>query len=355
MAQDDLTKALFQHMNIKPAFKAESCLEIVCHVVGIQLLDKLKFNLVTGYPVQTSTDGLDTDTYLYGGSFDIGTLWDHWNFNTYIINQVTEGIVDRQAVGGEVRYFHPKGSFFNLIDYDISYDEVNTYLAVANIILPTESTLNLSMDYRKSPSLRTRNAIIGQPNTSFESLLDSLGEDAVRDLARDRTAISRLATLNLTHPINPRLQVALDFSWSNLGGTKTSGGVEGIEGTGDDYFYSVQLIGNSLIKDGDLAIVGVRYGDTSLYDLYSVTMNSHYPITKDWRLNPKLVVDYRNYNSADRKETSIKPSLRTEYKWNKNFHFDLEGGMEWISRDSSATVQEDSRGFFLIVGVRYRF
>lgn len=323
-------------------------------LLGVQLIDNLKLNLVAGYPVQLSTDGFETDKYLYGASFDIGTLWDHWNFNGYFITQKTEGIIDRQAVGGEVRYYHPKGSFFNLIDYDISYNKVNTYLAVANLTLPTETTLNLSFDYRNSPALTTSNALIGQTD-SIQQLINNLGESSVRALAEDRTAISRLVTLGLTHPLNPKLQIALDFSWSNLGGTKSSGGVDAIEGTGDDYFYSVQLIGNSLIKAGDLAIVGVKYGDTSLYDIYTMTLNTRYPITKDWRLNPKLIVDYRDFKNVNEKETRFKPSVRTEYVWNKKLHFDLEGGMEWINNDSDAIVEDDSRGFFLIIGMRYRF
>ena len=153
--------------------------------VGIQLFDKLGLNLVGGYPVQSSTDGFESDKHFYGLSFDLGTFADHWNFNTYFITQETEGIVDRRAVGGEVRFFHPIGNFFTLADYDISYDELNMLIASGTLTLPSGTIINVFGDYRQNPLLMTSNAVIGQIGASLEDLLDSLGEDAVRDLARE--------------------------------------------------------------------------------------------------------------------------------------------------------------------------
>ena len=324
-------------------------------LLGFQLMDKVRMNLVGGFPVQSSTRGLETDKRFYGVSFDLGTLADHWDFNTFIINQETEGITDRRAVGGEVRYFHPRGTFFSLVDYDISYRELNTFLAVGSMTLPTETMLNFSVDYRQSPSLTTSNALIGQLDASLDQLLDDLGEDAVRDLARDRTALSRSVTLGITQPINQKLQVAADVSWSNLEGTKASGGVEEIQGSGDEYYYSLQLIGNSLIREGDLAIFGLRYGDTATSDIYSVNLNTRYPLTRDWRINPRLVVDFRKNRETDTDQLKFRPSLRTDYRWNKNLNFELEGGMEWTSNSEPDQEDDDTRGFFVIAGLRFHF
>lgn len=324
-------------------------------LLGARLIDKLKLNLVGGYPVQTSSDNLQTDRYFYGVNLDVGTISKYWNYNLFYINQETEGISDREAVGGEVRFSHPMGSFFNLVDYDISYDKLNVFLFVANKTLPSGTTFNLTADYRLSPYLSTTNALIGQTTDSLESLLDSLGEDAVRNLAADRTAVSKLGTFSVTQPINEKLQVAADITWSRLDGTPESGGVQEIPGSGDEYYTSLQLIGNNLITVGDLAIVGLRYGDTSSYDLYAINLSSRYPLTREWRINPRIVVEYRDYRATGAEQVNIIPSLRTDYRWNKSLLFELESGYELEENRSSRLNDRDSRGFYLICGLRYRF
>lgn len=53
-----------------------------------------------------------------------------------------------------------------------------------------------------------------------------------------------------------------------------SGGVEAIDGTGNEYIYSVQLIGSSLLKEGDVSILGVRYYDAKDSRTSSLIVNT---------------------------------------------------------------------------------
>ena len=65
-----------------------------------------KYNLVAGYPVELSSTSTinETDRYFVGMSVDMGTFADVWDLSAFGISQQINGITDRQAVGGEVRY-----------------------------------------------------------------------------------------------------------------------------------------------------------------------------------------------------------------------------------------------------------
>lgn len=317
--------------------------------------DSTAVNLVAGFPVASSTDtDLDTDRPLYGISLDLGTYAQSWDFNAFFISQNVEGITDRQAIGGEVRYFHRSLSFFSLIDYDISYNDLNTVLLTANYTLPSKTSLSMSFDYRNSPILTTSNALQGQSATSIDGLLNTFSEDEIRQLARDRTATSRSYTLGITHPFNQHFQISSDLTISDYSSTPASGGVEAQPGTGNEYFYSMQFVGSSLIREGDIAILGFRYADTNQSYTYSASINSRYPLTRELRINPRAVIDYRTNKDDDGKQWKVRPLLRLEYIWKKRFHLEFEGGGEWSSKQL-AGQDDDTKGYFFTVGYRIDF
>lgn len=320
-----------------------------------QAFEKIGINLVGGYPVSSSSDTeIDNARPLYGISFDLGTYADHWDFNTFYISQDVDGIVDREAIGGEVRFFHPNFSFFSLVDYDISYDQMNTFLFNGNWSMTKKTTINFSTDIRQSPILTTSNALQSQTAATIDELLQSFTETEIRQLALDRTASSRSYTLGITHSFNTKLQVSADATMAKISGTPSSGGVTGYDGTGYDYFYSLQFIGNSLIKEGDIAIIGLRYSDTSTSRTYSANINTRYPITRNLRINPRFLIDYRTTKENDNEQLKLRPLVRLEYRWKRYYNFEIEGGLEF-SNDKTSTTTDDRRGYFLTVGYRIDF
>jgi tetratricopeptide (TPR) repeat protein len=323
-------------------------------LLSYEVVPRLTVNTVFGYPVDTSSSGIDTDRYFYGVSADLGTFADHWDFNTFIINQVAESFTDRRAVGGEVRYFDMNTTAFSLIDYDIYYNMLNLFIFTGNHVFPNRATVNISYDYRKSPLMTTTNAIQGQGVFSLQDLLGIFTEEEIENLARDRTATYRSLILGMTQPINEKLQVSGDVTIAKLSDTPASGGVEAMPETGYEYYYSLQLIGSSLVKEGDLAVLGLRYSDTTRYNSYSFSLNTRYPFSRELRVNPKLVIDYRDNNNDSGEQYSIKPSLRLDYIFRKRFRLELEGGGEW-STDKLSDQTDRSHAYYVIVGYRWDF
>ncbi len=324
-------------------------------VLSYQLLPQLNVNGLAGLPVYSKKlEDFDTDKYFYALSFDLGTFAKHWDFNIYAIEQKVKEVTDRQAVGGEVRYFDRNRSFFSYVDYDIYYSELNILMFVGNWIFPDKTKINTVVNYRTSPILTTSNAIMGQSVDSVLDLLKTLTEDEVRDLALDRTATSRSFTLGLTRPLNQKYQVSGDFTVSELIGTDASGGVEAVPGTGYEYFYSAQLIGSSLITTGDIGILGFRYYDTSTSDTISMDINTRYPMNREWRVNPRIRVDYRMIDQDDVVQLKIRPSLRTDYFWSRRVRLEFDGGVDWYP-DWVSSQTSPAYDYFLTVGYRVYF
>lgn len=319
------------------------------------LTDKVRLNLVAGFPVSRSSDGLETDKYFYGINFDLGRFADHWDFNVYFINQIADDIDDRRAIGGEVRYVGSHGSIFSLLDYDILYNKLNIALLSGNWLMPNNSTmLNFSADFRNSPVLTTSNALIGQTSPTLDALEDSVGESTLHQLAEDRTLSSSFVTLGISQPVTDKLQVAGDISWSKLDGGQASGGVDVIEPSGNSFYYSVQMIGSNLIKEGDISTIGLRYADTKWRDTYSLTLNTTFPVNDSWRINPKMQVDYRVNKELPGDQWRFTPSLRVEYRIRDRWRFEVEGGFSYANRELEG-IAEDPREYFISMGIRFDF
>ncbi len=323
-------------------------------VLGYSLNRYIKANLVSGIPVNTSDlDDYKDNKYFYGLNFDIGTFADSWDFNLFVINQLADGISDRQAAGAEVRYFDSKRSFFGYIDYDLSYNDLNILMLTGNSRLPTGTNINFSLDYRKSPSLSTSNAIIGQGVESLSELLKKMDEDEIRKLAQDRTSTSAYALFGVSHPVTNWLQIATDITVSKIGATKTSGGVEGMPDTGYEYLYNLQFTTSNIIKEGDVTTLVLRYSDANTYKTSSVIAKTRYPVSHKFRINPGIRVDLRESKTRDEDRLKIKPTLRMDYKINKILWLELDSGMEWDKNQSEPNDKTTS--YFVSIGYRVNF
>ncbi|MFQ5478082.1 MAG: SPOR domain-containing protein [Candidatus Binatia bacterium] len=322
--------------------------------LGYRFTDWGNANLLLGYPVVTSTsDSVDPDRYFYGLSLDLGTFLKRWDFNVFAIQQRVDGIDDRQAVGGEFRYFTAERSFFGILDYDLLYEDLNTALLLGNWVLHDGSAINFTFDHRNSPILTTSNALQGQSVGSISDLLSTSSESEVRQLARDRTATSRAFTLGGSHPLGNKLQVSGDFTISSISSTPASGGVDATPSTGNEFFYSTQLIGSDILTPGTIGILGLRYSDTASSDILTLSMDSRFRLSRVWRINPKLQFAFRK-NTLGGDQTTIKPSVRLDYLWNGRHRLEIEAGGQTSSGPLSDQTS-DSRSYFLNMGYRSDF
>jgi tetratricopeptide (TPR) repeat protein len=330
--------------------------------LGYALGKQVEASVVAGYPVDSSRDSLNTDRSFTGVALDLGPFADSLEFSLYGLEQEVDSLVDRRAVGGELRYFRPELSLFGLVDYDLFFEELNIGMLLANWTLANELTLNATYDVRKAPTLTTSNALIGQttgpvtapvPVEDMETLRTLYSDDMIYQLARDRTAEIRTLTLGASRPVSERLRLSGDISVMNTSATVESGGVLAQPASGDDYFLNLQAIGTGVLNGDDISSLGLLLSDTTTAQSIGLYASSRLPVGRRWRYYPRLRVDHRTWKESNETQWSVAPLMRIEYEWGKAI---LEGelGGEWVTRE---LPDDDERtlGAYGSIGYRYEF
>jgi len=321
--------------------------------LGYQLLPQLRLNAHAGYPVDTTTESPSTDWSFYALSADFGPYANAWDGSLYVTSQSYYGLTNREAVGGEIRYFQPGRTFVALVDYDLHFKDLNDALLIGTIELPSRWTLALNLDHRKSPTLGVRNAMIGQPVQGFDELFGLYSNAELDQLAVDRTADTSTYTLSVSRPIGERWQWSLDLSSLSFGSTPASGGVEATPDPGTDVVVATQALGYGLFGHGDVESLGLRYQTGDTFDSMSLGLGSQFPIGNAWRLSPRVRVDRRTFNTDNSTETVVAPGLRAELRWG-HFMFELEGGAE-LGRRALDSGNQDTNRYYVSLGYRYDF
>lgn len=319
--------------------------------MGYGFLPKWRVNLVAGEPVEYNP--INSNKQFWGTSLDVGTFAEHWNGSLYYINQTVDQIVDRQAVGTELRYFDPRRSLLSLIDYDVSYGALNIALLQGTQQIGTGTSLNLLIDHRKAPVLQTSNAVIGEIDTSISSQLLTLTEDQLRAQAEARTPTADLIMIGATHNFSPTWQLGGDIKRYNISGTPASGALPASPGTGNVYVYTVQGIGTGLLTKRDVSVLSLSYLTGQTYDGESIAINNRTLIQDKWTFDLSLRY-YQQKDNLGTDLTRLTPIVRVGYRWRDKVTFEFEAGKE-KGRTTSSTQTEDTTRDFYSLGYRWDF
>ena len=326
-------------------------------ILGFNISPKIKFTGAGGYFLD-SEDLLDfnRDKKFISTNLDIATASDDWDFNIYAIQQWNQSLLDRQSLGSEIRYFDSSFSMFTLLDYDISFSELNIFLLNTNWLYANHSTLFVNADIRRTPSLSTSNALMGQTVQSLDDLNSTYSKTELRQLALDRTATSRTLTVGGSLPLESTRDYLFssDVTVANTSGMPASGGVQEIPGTGNEYYVGMQLIGNNMLIKGDSNILAFRFGFTQNSDTRSISINSRLPNGKKWRINPRARFSQRQNKSNSDSQDSLRYSLRLDYRFKRELNFEAEIGQEHTTDNLTGGSQETEVTFFNI-GYRWDF
>lgn len=323
--------------------------------LGYKLNERVLFNTVIGKPAYSSSDGIDSSRSFYGASVNYGPILDNLDIGLFYIAQDVAGIQDRQAVGGEFRYFGSNQSFWGMVDYDLAYGELASAFLQGSWRFDSRLSIHGLVDRRGSPFLSASNALIGQPVATFEELAIIYSEEELRQLGRDRTALSTTYTVGLSYPVSTKLQLNVDASQSTMDATPASGGVFASDGSTYRY-YSGSVVASSILKEGDVTIMSARMSDSGTARVVSLTFDSRYPINRTWRLNPRLRVDRRQRVADPNDEWLYTPGIRIQYRRSQKFRIEFEAGKQFVQRESGIPdLNLDRESYFINIGYQSFF
>lgn len=321
---------------------------------GYQFNPDMRLNILGGFPVDIDNKtSINRHKTFYGLTFETGTFLDHWDMNLFYFDQEIDDLTDRNSIGTEVRYRDKSTSVFSMIDYDKFYKQVNILQLNANILFDNKRTAYMNAFMRKAPILATSNALIGRAESTIKELQTVLNIEQIYQLARDRTANSETVTVGGSLPVNKSFQFTADATLSRVGDTVASGGIPATPGTGTDYFLSTQLVGNSLLIKRDTSVIGLRYYDTEPSSTISLILNSRLPITRNWRINPRLQYDIRKLKDG-RSQKKLRAIFKTDYRYENNVRFDFEVGYDDTSEENNGNTLGNNN-LFLTLGYRWDF
>ena len=304
---------------------------------GWRVRPGLKIGIAAGAPLETYDARFNHQREFGNVSAELIGVLPGLDVGTFLFQQNASGVLDSRQVGLEARYYQNGHSLVGQVDYDISYRVLNAATLVASWALPGRWVLTAIGDHRKNPFVATYDALIGQPTTSLNQLIQTLGIDEVHALARDRSATSDSATVGLQRPIGDRLQWGNDISFSRVGPTPASGGVAATPASGTAISFSTQLLGGGWIVDGDLNAVGLSYATRAGTKGASIFGSARYPIGSAVRFGPRLQLSHTSGEdpaTGTSSGWSASPSLLADWRFKRGL-VQFESGYERANFNAS--------------------
>jgi len=320
---------------------------------GYQATERTLLSAVAGKPVNSASDGTDGSRSFYGISANFGPVAENLDIGGFYIRQSAEGFSDREAVGAELRYFDSNRSLWGLLDYDTSYKELGSAFLQGAWRFESQFAINALIDRRRSPFLSTSNALIGQPFDDLETLASAFGEEQLRQLSLDRSAITTTYTLGASHPLGPKFQLNGNVTQSSVSATPESGGVAATPETVYQYF-STTLVASSLLREGDVTIFGLRYSRSDSTNVTSLHLDARFPLSRSFYLNPRLRVDYKEILADSSTEWILSPGLRLQYRLGRTARIQFDAGKQFAARDTVG-INVDRESYFVNLGYQVFF
>ena len=346
-----------------------------------------RVNVVAG---QLSDYQVGSKPRFSGASLDFGT---HAQIGgtVYYIKQTVDGLIDRKAVGGNLRYFDPHRTAIATVDYDTQIRSLNMF-TLQGTWIGDSTDYNFLLDRRKSPSLSLRNSVNGafgvtiltdangnlildannnpiQVNfvPTVSSLLQAgFTEADLARLADQRTVVSNVAQVGMTNHIDEKWQAGTDIAVSNTSGLAASGtlnpdGTTGLEGfvqaipaTGNTWTLTERLIGNEVITRHDITIFSLSYTTSPFIKGTTLFGNNHAPLSDRWTVDTTLRFYWQTDNTGGR-ESIISPVLKLGYQVKDNLVVETEGGIEQTRATPSTLQSSTTRRNYISLGFRWDF
>ncbi len=312
----------------------------------------LRVNLMGGVPANPVVSA--PSERLYAGMVELDAIIPNLNGDIYIVNQTTEGITNRRALGTELRYSDERGSLYTMLDYDQMLSAVNAFSVQGSMQGPGQTTYTLLLDSRRAPSLLMTNALISTGDASISSLMQRLtiSLDEVALLAKSTSAQARQVLFSASRPVAEKWQATGDIRYSDVGELPAVGNFEAQPATGAQYGLSLQLTGSNLYSKRDINNFNLSVLSTPTFRGTQLSYNN---LTGFYDNKMTLEPSLRYYVQNDTlgtRTTRVAPGIRSSYTISKRTSVMGELMLERSSNDGLAN-QNTTTSVFFYFGVRY--
>lgn len=313
----------------------------------------------------------------YGGSVDLLPEIGRPGVSVYAINQTLDGLLNRRALGTEVRYFDGHATVYGLLDYDVLYKGVNIALMQGNYLTDSGANYYFVLDHRQAPSYSLTNALLGAPGVGLKDLVATEGLDKVREQAKGLSPVSNLFSMGVTFPLNDRWQLGTDYQLSRISSTQPIkvvlplglvnpciGVIDDVNqtcvidtdaqhGSGNTHAVTVQAVGSNLFYENAVGVGSLSYINAPTYDGQSLLLNYTLPFQSRWRFDTYM----RYYTQKDKVGghlSRFSPSFKLSYAWQNGWYLEGEVGEE-VTKTTTVTTTERGKRDYFYLGLRWEF
>ena len=336
-------------------------------LASYEFLPKYEATVTVGKPVDFSSSESAGRRIFYGTSLSVGSFVENWDGNAYYIRQDIEGIVDRQAIGGDLRYADKVYTLFASLDYDVSYRVLNLVFLRAGWKANEQTRIDVNYNLRKSPLMFTRNALQSEGLSKFNELQALADEREIRDKARSVSSLSRMLTVSAVYDVDKNNQINADITTSSINGipaVKTlrchddatttfcegSTIIPATEKYGPETSYSAQYITSNYFVERDIHIFGGRFSNGAGRSQTSLFLRSRFPYDEQWYIGPRLQLDTTKNDTGNSTVARRSVAVKLDYRWKKQVSFEAEIGYELDRYSSGVNSNPDSSRTTMYLG-----
>lgn len=323
-----------------------------------------KITGVVGVPDDRPHSTIQTNRHFYGSALEFAAPGSSFSGNVYAIQQVADKLVERRAVGTELRYFKDRLSVFSLLDYDTVYNELNIALIQANWTALNDITFNALLDHRKTPILYAETGIRLLPGAaSVGDLRKTFSDSLIYSNINAITANTDTALFGATKQISLRWQLGGDVRASRTSATKDAVDNLGVPiatglaaaGSGISYAYSLQAIGTNTIFKDDTSVISASYLDDPVFQGQTFGITNLATFYTKFKVDTSLNLFHSKTNTNIR-TVKMTPAIRLAYQWRENTAFEAEFGVEkTLINDPIQLTHERNIREFMFVGYRWDY
>jgi hypothetical protein len=350
-----------------------------------QALPFMKVDLIGGSPANSRYNlPFTAQRWFAGGGLDFGPLFGGMDASIYFNEERGRWLLDREAIGTDIKYSDPTKFVFLNVDYDLKFQQLNNFALTGSWTLANQSTLYGGLNYERVPFLSTWNVLLNSPfGTLYDFLKNQvamgqpLTNDQLTQLALSETPVYQSVMLGYSYPISDKLTASVDATFANL--SRSIVPLAALDpalvslATGNEYYATAQLIWTNLFKQGDMYTAAFHYAQQTTDAQYELDFNTRYPITNDLMVSPRLRLGYSTYSSgallypagtpttapplvatANITQYTVMPSILLDWNITPQLQFETEVGTQWTYSAQPGAKTNDYE-LFGTIGFRYTF
>ena len=310
----------------------------------------IRVNLMGGVPANPLVTA--PAEVMLAGMVEADAITPNLGGDLYLIEQTTEGIVNRRAIGTEVHYANERGSMYGLLDYDELFRAVNAVSLQGSLQGGGQTTYTVLLDSRKAPSLEATNALISTGAVSLKTLLQMMTLEEVLTTAKATSAQARQILFSASRPVSEKWQATGDIRYSDIGALPAVGNFAATPATGGQQGFSLQFTGTNLYSKRDINNFNLTVMTTPFFHGIQLAYNNLTGFADNKvTMEPSLRL-YMQRDALGSSMTRVTPGLRGSYNFSKRLSLTSEAMIEH-STIQGLTNNATSNSVFFYIGLRY--